>query len=68
MTGSPLAGSQPISPATTPATTSSSERAQYTAPRLESLGAWQALTLQQSIPIGPGSLRLEPEDSTTWLA
>ncbi|MFW6202577.1 MAG: hypothetical protein ACOC8B_08360 [Gemmatimonadota bacterium] len=23
-------------------------------PRLEPLGAWRALTLQQSVPIGPG--------------
>jgi hypothetical protein len=68
MTGSPLAGSRLILPSMPPTTTTSSERAQYTAPRLESLGAWQALTLQQSIPIGPGSLRMEPEDSTTWLA
>lgn len=30
-------------------------RAAYVAPRLERLGAWKALTLQQSVPIGPGS-------------
>jgi hypothetical protein len=28
----------------------------YEAPRLERLGAWSALTLQQSIPIGPGTM------------
>jgi hypothetical protein len=27
----------------------------YEAPRLERLGEWSALTLQQSIPIGPGN-------------
>jgi hypothetical protein len=30
-------------------------RAPYTPPRLERLGEWSALTLQQSIPIGPGN-------------
>jgi hypothetical protein len=29
-------------------------RAPYHAPMLEPLGRWTALTLQQSIPIGPG--------------
>ena len=29
-------------------------RRPYTPPRLERLGAWRALTLQQSVPIGPG--------------
>ncbi len=27
----------------------------FEAPRLERLGTWSALTLQQSIPIGPGN-------------
>lgn len=30
-------------------------RLPYAPPRLEPLGAWSALTLQQSIPIGPGN-------------
>ncbi|HEX7051161.1 MAG TPA: hypothetical protein VF188_13215 [Longimicrobiales bacterium] len=30
-------------------------RAPYVPPRLEALGAWSALTLQQSVPIGPGN-------------
>lgn len=29
-------------------------RRPYTPPNLERLGEWSALTLQQSIPIGPG--------------
>jgi hypothetical protein len=29
-------------------------RGRYEPPRLEALGAWSALTLQQSIGIGPG--------------
>lgn len=30
-------------------------RRAFTPPRLEPLGTWSALTLQQSIPIGPGN-------------
>lgn len=30
------------------------DRAPYTPPALEALGTWRALTLQQSVPIGPG--------------
>jgi len=33
--------------------TSSPSRAAYTPPVLERLGAWRALTLQQSVPIFP---------------
>ena len=33
-------------------------RAPYSPPQLESLGRWSALTLQQSVPIGPNSLLL----------
>ena len=51
------ADSLPHTPATSPAT----QRAQYFTPRLEALGAWQTLTLQQSIPFGPGFLRIDPE-------
>lgn len=31
-----------------------STRAPYTPPRIERLGEWSALTLQQSVGIGPG--------------
>jgi len=31
-------------------------------PILEPLGTWRAVTLQQSIPIGPGSAMLMPHD------
>ena len=41
-----------------PGESGASVRAPFTPPRLEALGPWRALTLQQSIPIGPGgSLR-----------
>lgn len=42
---------EPTQPARTPAQT----RAVYTAPRVQDLGAWQAVTLIQSVPIGPGA-------------
>lgn len=31
-------------------------RAAYVPPRLERLGDWSVLTLQQSVPIGPGNV------------
>lgn len=44
-------------------------RAAYTAPCLVPLGAWRALTLQQSIPIGPGNAGLAPfGPPSAWLA
>lgn len=33
----------------------------YQSPRLEHLGRWRALTLQQTVPIGPGGFLLDPE-------
>jgi hypothetical protein len=38
-----------------PATPEASTRRPYTPPRLERLGEWSALTLQQSIGVGPGN-------------
>ncbi|MBZ9752222.1 hypothetical protein K7W42_15310 [Deinococcus sp. HMF7604] len=41
----------------------------YVAPQVLPLGAWDAVTLAQSVPIGPGSLNLpNPFQSTgeTW--
>lgn len=32
----------------------SGSRAWYATPRLEALGGWSMMTLQQSIPVGPG--------------
>lgn len=32
------------------------ERRPYAAPRIESLGAWSALTLTLSVPVGPGGM------------
>lgn len=37
-------------------------RAAYEAPRVQSLGAWAAITLLQSVPINPGSF-LDPQRS-----
>lgn len=37
------------------ATPHPSPRPPFHAPRLEPLGVWNVLTLQQSIPIGPGA-------------
>lgn len=45
-------------PALKPARGSAAEtttRFPFTPPRLERLGEWNVLTLQQSIPIGPGN-------------
>lgn len=33
----------------------------YIPPRLQRSGAWQAFTLEQSIPIGPGSFLLDAD-------
>lgn len=52
----PIARTEPAAPL----------RAPYTAPRLESLGRWRALTLQQSIPIGPGGFLLGSTPSAQW--
>lgn len=32
----------------------------YHPPRLERLGSWSALTLQQTVPIGPGGFLIDP--------
>jgi hypothetical protein len=47
--------SQSSAISTTPAgvATDAPARAPYTSPRLERLGSWRALTLQQSVPIFP---------------
>jgi hypothetical protein len=58
MTASQRADSLPLSPA--PASAPAARRAPYATPRLEALGAWRALTLQQTIPIGPGGFLLGP--------
>jgi hypothetical protein len=50
----------PVMPQEQTAPRSEAPRRAYTPPRLERLGEWSALTLQQSIPIGPGSLRFDP--------
>jgi len=42
----------PAAPVSRPATS----KRPWHPPVLEPLGAWRALTLQQSIPIGPGNL------------
>ena len=48
------AGAGPVSCATSEgAATEAPARAPYTSPRLERLGSWRALTLQQSVPIFP---------------
>ncbi len=39
-------------------------RLPYQAPRLEALGPWKALTLQQTVPIGPGAFLVDPEAVT----
>lgn len=41
---------------TDPAAPEQTLRRPYAPPRLEPLGAWSALTLQQTVPIGPGVL------------
>jgi hypothetical protein len=38
-----------------------SRRAPYERPELEHLGSWSALTLQQSVPIGPGGFNVNLE-------
>jgi hypothetical protein len=56
---------QPHTPAPPAAGADSpAERLPYTPPTLERLGEWSALTLQQSIPIGPGGFRFDPDSST----
>jgi hypothetical protein len=45
----------PVMPQEQTASRAESARRPYTPPRLERLGEWSALTLQQSIPIGPGN-------------
>jgi hypothetical protein len=40
---------------------SSTSRAVYEPPRLEALGPWRALTLQQSIPLGPAPMIRRPD-------
>ena len=48
-----------VSPATAP-------RRRYVAPTLEHLGEWSALTLQQTVPIGPGAF-LGALDDDLWI-
>jgi hypothetical protein len=45
----------PVMPQEQIASRAETARRHYTPPRLERLGEWSALTLQQSIPIGPGN-------------
>jgi hypothetical protein len=45
----------PVMPQEQTASRAESARRPYTPPRLERLGEWSALTLQQSIPTGPGN-------------
>ncbi len=45
----------PVLPQEQTASRAETARRAYTPPRLERLGKWSALTLQQSIPIGPGN-------------
>jgi hypothetical protein len=45
----------PAMPQEQTASRAETARCPYTPPRLERLGEWSALTLQQSIPIGPGN-------------
>jgi hypothetical protein len=45
----------PAMPQEQPASGADTARRPYTPPCLERLGEWSALTLQQSIPIGPGN-------------
>jgi hypothetical protein len=45
----------PYMPQEQTASRAENARRPYTPPRLECLGEWSALTLQQSIPIGPGN-------------
>ncbi|HEY9514839.1 MAG TPA: hypothetical protein VIQ74_04090 [Gemmatimonadaceae bacterium] len=63
MASSQLAPSRPATPST--ASAPPQQRAPYEAPRLETHGAWSALTLQQSIPIGVGLLPRDAE-ATAW--
>lgn len=57
--GIPGPGGEPASPA-------HPSRRPYVAPALEHLGAWSALTLQQTVPIGPGAF-LQALDDDLWL-
>lgn len=50
-TGVTRPGDEPVSP---PQLRGEPARRRYIPPTLEALGAWSALTLQQSVPIGPG--------------
>jgi hypothetical protein len=55
----------PNAPAPVTPEPDSPARESYVPPALEHLGAWNALTLQQSVPIGPGAFLSHPED-ITW--
>ena len=48
----PVASSPSTAPAPRPA---------YAPPQLTALGPWKAVTLQISVPIGPGALRLRDQ-------
>jgi hypothetical protein len=52
---------QTHTPAIPAAPAPAGERRPYTPPALERLGEWSALTLQQSVPIGPGGFLFDPE-------
>ena len=41
--------------------TAAEPRLPYVPPQLTALGPWKAVTLQISVPIGPGSLRLKDQ-------
>ena len=41
--------------------TAAEPRLPYAPPQLTALGPWKAVTLQISVPIGPGSLRLKDQ-------
>jgi hypothetical protein len=55
---------QPRTPASPEDAAPAAERLPYTPPTLERLGEWSALTLQQSIPIGPGGFLFDPDTPT----
>jgi hypothetical protein len=55
---------QPHTPEALTESAPAAERLPYTPPALERLGEWSALTLQQSVPIGPGGFLFDPEAST----
>ena len=57
--GHPGPGGRAVSPTGQP-------RRPYVAPALEQLGEWSALTLQQTVPIGPGAF-LGALDDDLWL-